>query len=140
MFIFNCKKCDAVFIYRNLGVGGMKNTPIKFTFNRCVKLFSEFLPLYILNDISRDKMFLILEKSWKIFLATKNTPVKSWRVLCKVSLYIVMGIKCMKLFLLLKKIIGGGSYYNNKNVSLLYIIGNFCKITHYNATSENQKT
>lgn len=38
------------------------------------------------------------------------------------------------MFLVLKKI-GGGSYYNNGNDLLLYIIGNFCEIAHYNATS-----
>ena len=54
---------------------GIKNTPIKFTFNRCVKLFSEFLPLYILNDISKGKMFLIFEKSW-IFSDIKKHPSK----------------------------------------------------------------
>ena len=37
-----------------------------------------------------------------------------------------------------EKNIGGGSYYNNENVSLLYIIWNFCKIAHYRVTSENQ--
>ena len=36
---------------------------IKITFKRCVKLFFEFLPLFILNDISRGEMFLIFEKS-----------------------------------------------------------------------------
>ena len=33
----------------------------------------------------------------------KKTPVKSRRVLCKLSLYIVMGIRDMKLFLIMKK-------------------------------------
>ena len=30
-----------------------------------------------------------------------------------------MGIRAMKLFLLLKKFICGGSYYNNENVTLV---------------------
>ena len=38
------------------------------------------------------------------------------------------------MFLIFEKIIGGGSYYNNENVFLLYIIGNFCKITQNTAT------
>ena len=46
---------------------GIKNTPIKSTFKRCVKLFFEFLPLFILNDISRGEMFLIFEKVEKYF-------------------------------------------------------------------------
>lgn len=36
-------------------------------------------------------------------LGIKNHPSKIWRVLCKLSLYIVMGIREMKLFLMMKK-------------------------------------
>ncbi len=37
-----------------------------------------------------------------------------------------------------EKNIGGGSYYNNGNVPLLYIIGRFFKIAHYIVTCGNQ--